>query len=95
MTVGRGASILSPPSPSVILREPHGLPHTAMSESGDHFLSKGLSRVLSITKMWGNGRDPDGRGKMGNGLGAFCPNKDYCKDIGTSYGLTRCHKIDG
>lgn len=76
MIVGRGASILSPPSPSVILREPHGLPHIAKSETGDYFLSDGLSRVLSVTKMWDNGQEPDGRGKTGSGLGAACPNED-------------------
>lgn len=57
MTVGRGASILSLPSPSVIPREPHGLPHTAKSETGGHCLSEGLSRVLGITKMWDNGQE--------------------------------------
>lgn len=98
--VGRAASIVSfwtsLPSPSVLSRGPRVLSHSRKSGTGGHFLSEGLSRVLSVTKMWDNRQEPDGRSKTGNGLGAACPNADpHCKGIGSSYRSTRCQKIDG
>ena len=68
------------PPLSVILRRHRVLPPSAKSGAEDHFFSEGTSdrnlRVLSVAKMWDTGQQPDGRDKMGSGLGAACPHAD-------------------